>query len=233
MIDALVQNLKANGGTFITFEGGEGSGKSTQSKMLYEYLLSKNIKTIHTREIGGTAVAEKIREIIIHNELLNKSELMLVMAARFEHINKIIIPALLDGVWVICDRFIDSTVCYQSINSDLSINDIYKLHQQLMAVNIKNFADSSIGAIPQDAAEIKFCLMPDITFFIDITPEIGLKRTIARGDNNKFEKKQLEFHQQIYDNFKIIAKQHSPRIITILGENNDKLAVHQQIVEKM
>ncbi|NRB10834.1 MAG: dTMP kinase [Rickettsiaceae bacterium] len=250
-----------NKAKFITFEGGEGSGKSTQSKMLYEYLLSKNIKAIHTREIGGTPTAEKIREIIIHNELLNKSELLLVMGARYEHINKVIIPALLNDTWVICDRFIDSTACYQSIGSaDFSITDIYKLHQELMTINVndikdlttnnhsknsnansnkawqtkyfKNNEDSSIVTTnSKSAAEIS--LMPDMTFFIDVKPSTGLKRTITRGDNNKFESKELEFHQQVYDCFKLIAKQHSPRIITISGENNNIDEVHQEIIRKI
>ncbi|MDA9163874.1 dTMP kinase, partial [Rickettsiaceae bacterium] len=113
---------------FITFEGGEGSGKSTQSKMLHQYLLSKNIKAIHTREVGGTVEAEKIRDLLVYSELLSMSELMLVMAARYEHINKVIIPALLEGSWVICDRFVDSTACYQSGDSGLSMDDIYELH---------------------------------------------------------------------------------------------------------
>ena len=100
---------------FISFEGLEGCGKSTQCKMLYDYLLLKNIKVILTREIGGVDSAEAIREIVVNKELLPISELMLVMAARHEHIQKLIIPKLQDGTSVICDRFVDSTACYQGI----------------------------------------------------------------------------------------------------------------------
>lgn len=110
---------------FITFEGGEGSGKSTQSKMLYDYLESKNVNVLLTREVGGTLEAEKIRDILLHSHLLPMTELMLVMAARFEHMSKIIIPALKQGIWVICDRFIDSTAAYQGINSDIGIDKIF------------------------------------------------------------------------------------------------------------
>ena len=99
-------------GLFITFEGTEGSGKTTQSKILYEHLKSQNIKTIWTREIGGVEIAEKIRDIILHNEMDIMTEFLLVLAARKEHITKLIKPSLEDGYVVICDRFIDSTLVY-------------------------------------------------------------------------------------------------------------------------
>ncbi|CAF0735824.1 unnamed protein product [Didymodactylos carnosus] len=103
----------AKRGKFITFEGGEGSGKSTQSNMLYQYLLSRNILVDLTREVGGTLSAEKMREVLIYQDLLPMSELLQIMAARYEHVHKRIIPKLNAGTWVICDRFIDSTACYQ------------------------------------------------------------------------------------------------------------------------
>ena len=158
---------------FITFEGGEGCGKSTQSKLLYEYLLSKNIPAIHTREIGGTVEAEKIRHLIIYSELKPMSELMLVMAARYEHINKVIIPSLLEGKWVICDRFIDSTACYQSHDSGLNIEDIYELHETLMTYTPKDLG--SIGKSKLDVHKFSTKgIMPDVTFFMDVPPSIGL-----------------------------------------------------------
>jgi dTMP kinase len=100
---------------FISFEGGEGCGKSTQCQMLFDYLESRSIKVVLTREIGGVDTAEAIRNIVVNQELLPMSELMLVMAARFEHVNKLILPKLQDGYWVICDRFVDSTACYQGL----------------------------------------------------------------------------------------------------------------------
>ena len=102
---------------FITFEGGEGVGKTTQSRMLHEYLLSKGIKNIVTREPGGTKVSEYIRKFLSDNEVLNKTELLLIMASRNEHLEQVIKRALAQGVWVICDRFIDSTICYQIVES--------------------------------------------------------------------------------------------------------------------
>jgi dTMP kinase len=211
-MDELKMNL--NKPQFITFEGGEGCGKSTQSKLLYEYLLSKNIKAIHTREIGGTVEAEQIRHLIIYSELKPMSELLLVMAARFEHINKVIIPALLDGTWVICDRFVDSTACYQSGESGLTMLDIYELHESLMKYKL----DSSTIE-PDPAFELqKFSskgILPDITFFMDVPPSIGLNRATERGDANKFESKKLDFHSQVYERFKTAAALHEDRIISI------------------
>jgi len=199
---------------FITFEGGEGSGKSTQSKMLYEYLISNNVKAIHTREVGGTPEAEEIRDLLVHRELYPMSELMLVMAARYEHINKVIIPALNDGTWVICDRFIDSTACYQSNNLGLNIEDIFDLHNKLMKSYINNRV-----------------VMPDITFFMDLPPQIGMKRSFESGDLNKFEDKEMLFHQMVYEKFKTITAKYPARIksLNCIERKADK--IHQEIID--
>lgn len=216
---------------FITFEGGEGSGKSTQSRLLHKYLLSKRIKSIHTREIGGTIEAEKIRHLLVYSDLYPMSELMLVMAARYEHINKVIIPALLDESWVICDRFIDSTACYQLGDSGLTIRDIYDLHTNLMRVSydnkIKNIAKSKIGTYVFETPGV----MPDITFFMDIPPEVGLKRVQGRGHSNKFENKSIDFHYQIYERFKDIIANNKERIISILCQDKSIIEIHQIIID--
>lgn len=213
---------------FITFEGGEGSGKSTQSKMLHEYLLSKNIKSIHTREVGGTVEAEKIRHLLVYSELMPMSELMLVMAARYEHINKVIIPALLEGSWVICDRFIDSTACYQSGASGLTMDDVYDLHKKLMIVSYDNEAENI--AHPQiDMLGI----MPDLTFFMDVPPEIGLNRAGTRGDANKFEEKNISFHQEVYDRFKTITSRDKDRFLSIESVDKTVEEIHKDILNKI
>ena len=213
---------------FITFEGGEGCGKSTQSKLLHEYLLSKNIKAIHTREIGGTVTAEKIRNLIIYSELESISELMLIMAARYDHINKVIIPALLEGTWVICDRFIDSTVCYQSDDCNLTMGDIYDLHDSLMRYIPKGGNASNDNVVDMS----KFSdigIMPDITFFMDVNPEIGLNRATMRGDANKFEDKNIEFHNKVYQRFKEIAERYNERITSIDAGDKSILEIQQII----
>ena len=192
-----------NNPKFITFEGGEGSGKSTQSRKLYEYLALKGIKVIHTREVGGTKEAEEIRTLLIHQHLYHVSELMLVMAARYEHINKLIVPALRDGYTVICDRFVDSTACYQT-GGHLTIEDIFDLHNKLMR-----------------ASDDHRVVMPDVTFFMDLEPQIGIKRSFQTGDVNKFEDKNMNFHQAVYERFKLIASMYIDRIKTINCRNKE------------
>ncbi|WP_341793649.1 dTMP kinase [Rickettsia endosymbiont of Ceutorhynchus obstrictus] len=203
-----MNNLKQ--GTFITFEGGEGIGKSTQCQMLYEYLKSQNIPVILTREVGGTAVAEKMREILVHEELLPMSELLQVMAARYDHIHKKILPSLQEGYTVICDRFIDSTACYQGQYSEIGVNLVYDLHKSLMAG-----------------------LMPNSTFFIDVKPEIAIERMTKRDFNNKFDKRHLDFHQNIYNGFKELAQKFPERIITIDASNLDTQAIHEMIINNL
>jgi dTMP kinase len=197
---------------FISFEGGEGSGKSTQSKKLYEYLVLKSIKVIHTREVGGTKEAEQIRNLLIHQHLYDISELMLVMAARYEHINNLIIPALREGYSVICDRFVDSTACYQT-GGHLTIEDIFDLHNKLMR-----------------ASDDHRVVMPDITFFMDLEPQVGIKRSLQTGDVNKFEEKNMSFHQEVYERFKIIASMYRDRIRIINCKNKEIEDIHQEIL---
>ncbi|MCC8368723.1 MAG: dTMP kinase [Rickettsia endosymbiont of Oxypoda opaca] len=200
-----MNNLKL--GKFITFEGGEGCGKSTQSKILYQYLLSKNTPAILTREIGGTSIAEKMRDILIDEDLLPMSELLQIMAARYDHLHKKILPNLQKGYTVICDRFIDSTACYQGQYSEIGVDLVYDLHKSLMTG-----------------------LMPDITFFIDVKPEIAIERIAKRDANNKFDKKHLDFHQDIYNGFKDISKRFPERIITIDASNLDTQTIHEMII---
>ena len=195
---------------FITFEGLEGCGKSTQVKMLYDYLRSKDVKTLLTREIGGVESSEAIRDIVVNQELLPMSELMLIMAARYEHIQKLILPKLQEGYTVICDRFIDSTACYQGIDQGVGIEKVYKLHRELM-----------------------FNLMPDTTFFIDIKPEVALSRALSRNDNNKFEQKSLEFHNRVYQGFHNILKKFPNRIIKIGANSLNIEDVHRKILNRL
>ncbi|WP_425363039.1 dTMP kinase [Candidatus Tisiphia endosymbiont of Hybos culiciformis] len=197
--------MSIKSGKFITFEGGEGCGKSTQSDMLYQYLLSQNIRVDLTREVGGTIAAEKMRDILVYQDLLPMSELLQVMAARYEHVHKRIIPKLNSGVSVICDRFIDSTACYQGqdVGSDL----VYDLHKSLISP-----------------------VMPDITFFIDIEPNIALERAWARGNNNKFESKNIEFHQKVYNRFQDISDKFPDRIVKINASALSANEIHDIIV---
>lgn len=192
--------------TFITFEGGEGIGKSTQCQMLYEYLKSQNIPVILTREVGGTNVAEKMREILVHTDLLPMSELLQAMAARYDHMVKKIIPALQAGNIVICDRFIDSTACYQGLELENGIELVYNLHKDLMPP-----------------------LVPDITFFIDVESSIAIKQVNSRNMSNKFDVRGLDFYNKIYDCFKELSKKFPERIVTIKASDLDPEQVHELI----
>lgn len=200
--------MHINNAKFVSFEGGEGCGKSTQCRLLYEYLTSKNHRVVLTREIGGTKEAEQIRELMLHNDLLPKSELMLVLAARFEHLNKLIIPALENDYWVICDRFIDSSAVYQGQHTNIGIDRVYNIYKTIISD-----------------------LMPNITFFIDINPQIALKRAHLRGFNNKFEAKPLAFHQNICKLFHEISIKFSDRIIKIDANDKDAHSIHQKIIK--
>ncbi len=192
---------------FITFEGGEGSGKTTQSKKLYQYLIDNNFSAIWTREIGGTELGEKIRDLIINNKMLTKTELLLVIAARNEHIENVIKPALAEGKYVICDRFIDSTAAYQA--EDIAeMKNIFYLNQTI------------IGDF-----------MPSLTIYMNLDPEIALKRAIARGDTNKYEDKPMEFHKRIAAHYKFLSSQFSFRIQEIDGSLNEKV-ISELIINK-
>ena len=170
-------------GIFITFEGGEGTGKSTQSKLLYEHLINKNINTILTREPGGCLESEEIRNILIKGNI-NKwdpiTESLLHNAARREHIKKIIKPALLENKVVICDRFVDSTMAYQGIGLGVSSNFLNILSSEITE-NIK----------------------PNITFIFDMDINTSLERANIRDKEiqNRYEKFDQEFHKRVRNYF--------------------------------
>jgi len=184
---------------FITFEGIEGCGKSTQAKMLFESLTQKNIDAIITREPGGTAVSEKIRKILLDENLMEleaKTEIFLNFAARIEHCEKLIKPALKTGKTVICDRFFDSTLAYQGYGFGVDL----ALIEEINKIAIGNFT-------------------PDITFLIDLPVDIAFSRIKDRSTNNRYEKLGHDFHQKTRDGFLEIATK-NPRICVIDGRKS-------------
>lgn len=171
---------------FISFEGIEGSGKSTQAKKLYDFLMSKNISAILTREPGGTDTCEKIREILIDEKIEKldpKTELLLNFASRIEHTEKLIKPSISENKIVICDRFFDSTFAYQGFGFGIDQNIIEK---------IKNIAIAN--------------LQPDITFLIDIEVDCAFDRIKQRLNNNRYEKLNKNFHIKVRNGFLELAK---------------------------
>ena len=190
---------------FISFEGGEGSGKSTQIKLLAEKL-SKKRKVIITREPGGTKEAEKIRNLIVRGKDQKWSgsvETMLIFAARKDHVDKVILPNLKKGYWVLCDRYIDSTMAYQGYGKKVDI----KLIDSLNKVLIKN-------------------LVPSITFLLDIDPKTGLARSKRKGNNEiRYENMHINFHRKVRISFMKIAKINKNRIKIIdAGQEKDKIS---------
>lgn len=172
-------------GRFITFEGGEGSGKSTQARMLYERLNERGFTSILTREPGGSPIAEEIRKILIEgpeNKLTAWEELLLFMAARLNHYRTTIEPALEAGKHVISDRYIDSSIVYQCLVGSVPVVDALHLVER---------------------SEITY---PDTTFILDIPTSIGLERAEARGVTNRFELRGATYHQRVRQGFLEIQK---------------------------
>jgi len=209
-------------GVFITLEGGEGSGKSTQAQLLKSWFAEAfpGREILVTREPGGTEQAEEIRAILVNgatDKLSVQAEALLMIAARTEHVQKIIQPALRRDAIVICDRFSDSTLVYQGLAHDKDITLLRSIHQF-------GFGD----------------LRPDLTFVLDLPPEQGLKRAEARvqaqNTESRFEEKGLAFHSRVRDGFIELAAQEPDRIVIIdasgTPEHTDKL-VKQQLTNRL
>ena len=192
-----IKKIKSNKGLFISFEGGEGVGKSTQINLLKSSLLNENKDVICTREPGGTEEGEFIRNFLVSGNKAswdNYSEALMFNALRREHINKVINPAILNGTIVLCDRFIDSTIVYQGLAGKIKTSLLFELHE-------------------------KFCynMYPDLTFFLSLDPKLGLERTFERQNinENRFENYGLIYHKKVLNGFENLKKKFNNRIIKI------------------
>jgi dTMP kinase len=198
-------------GKFISFEGGEGSGKSTQIRLLSEAFAAAGIAHVQTREPGGTPGAERIRNLLVSGSADAwdaEAETLLFCAARVDHASKLIRPALGEGRHVICDRFVDSTMVYQGVGKGLAEPYIRMLHR----LTLGN-------------------LMPDLTLVLDIDPAAGLQRAQARaGNETRFEGLGLEFHTHIRAGFLGIA-QREPGRCAVIDATGGVEAVHAQVVD--
>ena len=180
---------------FITIEGAEGTGKSTNIAVLEAMLGENGIDCLRTREPGGSAIAEKIRGLLLRSEEekpAELTELLLIFAARAEHLAKRIEPALASGKWVLCDRFTDATFAYQGGGRGLSRESIATLQTLVQGE-----------------------LRPDLTFILDLDPEIGLGRVRRRGDLDRFEKEAVEFHHRVRRHYLDIARREPERCVLI------------------
>ena len=183
---------------FITFEGLDFSGKSTQAKMLHEYLQSIGVKCLLLREPGGTKISEKVREIILdrkHIEMTPLTEFMLFSASRSQLVSQVVRPHLKKGYVVICDRYYDSSTAYQSYGGSLELKDV------------QNVNEIATGG-----------LKPDLTILIDLTPKAAFSRAHKRASaKDRMENKNLTFYNKVYRGFKDIANHNKKRFVVIKG----------------
>ena len=195
---------------FITFEGGEGTGKSTQAKLLSKSLSSINENNLLTREPGGTKVSDKIRKILVENKNSNLSsdvELLLIYASRHQHLKEKIIPSLKEKT-VICDRYIHSTISYQ--------------------FDMKNFAKK----LDFFHKYFAFNLMPDLTILLDLAPDIGLKRSLKiKKKETRFENKDKIYHEKIRKNFLKLSKKY--KNIYKIDASSSKKVIHKELIDHL
>ncbi len=201
-------------GVFITFEGGEGSGKTTIANMIKETLTLEGYHVVLTREPGGVDIAEKIRDVIVDVKNTNmdkKTEALLYAASRRQHLVEKVIPALEQGYVVICDRYVDSSLVYQGIARGIGIDEVYEMN--LFATDNK---------------------LPDCTIFFDVKPEVGLKR--VHSDNtrevNRLDLEKMEFHQKVYEGYLTICDKYSDRIVKVNAELSVD-EVYNQVLERI
>ncbi|AGF49046.1 dTMP kinase [Candidatus Kinetoplastidibacterium galati] len=184
-------------GKFITLEGIDGAGKSTNSLWLADMLRFKGINVINTREPGGTELGDKIRYLILENEMLSETETMLIFAARFEHFKKIIQPAIKNNIWVICDRFIDATYAYQGSGKGVSAN-LIKTLEDLLITNI----------------------VPDLTLLFDIPFDLMTQRISLIKKLDRFEKNNGIFFNKVRNSYLEIAR-NNPNRVKIIDSSRD------------
>ena len=179
-------------GRFISLEGIEGTGKSTQAKLLSDYLKEKGFEVVLTEEPGGTQIGLRIRELLLsveHKGMTAVTELLLYNASRSQHIREIIVPAISSGAIVITDRFTDSTIAYQGFGRGIDLNLI-----------------NSIDLIATER------LRPDITILLDLDAEVGLKRNKGINKTDRLELEDLEFHQRVRNGYHNLAEKEPERI---------------------
>lgn len=197
-------------GKFITFEGPDGAGKTTQVRRLAAYLQTLGYRVLTTREPGGTEVAEKIRGILLdplNHKITHRTEALLYAASRAQHVEELIVPALTGGEIVVCDRYTDSTIAYQG----------YGRRQDLdFLIRVNEMATQGLS--------------PDLTILLDLPPEIGMDRIrdLRHGAGDRLEQQSLTFHCQVRQGFLTLAEQH-PRRIKVVSAEQEADEVFAQI----
>ena len=184
-------------GKFITFEGCDGCGKSTQLRLFSEYLTKNGIPHIFTREPGGGKISESIREILLSGknmEMTDECEALLYAASRVQHLSDRVEPALKEGKLVICDRYVDSSFAYQAYARGLGVDFIGKIN----AFAIEKY-------------------LPDVTIFIELTPEEAFLRKHGADENDRLEQAGMAFHKRVYEGYCALAEKEPLRIVKVDG----------------
>lgn len=184
-------------GLFITFEGLDASGKTTQVKSLTQALEARGIEYILTREPGGTELGETLRDMLLSHRytgMSKRAEMLLYAASRAQHVEELIRPSLLAGKYVICDRFIDSSLVYQGLGLGLGIEDVYKVN--MLAIE---------------------SLLPDLTIVLELSAEQSLQRLEVRGGLDRIESRSLEYHQRVSEGYRQLKKLFPERIVSFDG----------------
>ncbi|MBI2294773.1 MAG: dTMP kinase [Betaproteobacteria bacterium] len=195
-------------GKFITLEGIDGAGKSTHLDWLARFLANRGITVKVTREPGGTALGEKLRQLMLHGEarLHPETETLLMFAARREHLEQVILPALASGTWVVCDRFTDATYAYQSGGSGVPWDKVAALEQW-----------------------VQQGLQPDVTVIFDVAPEVGRARAAKGKSADRFEREPGGFHERVRQGYLRRAKE-APRRVHVIDANAAIAEVHKKLV---
>jgi len=204
-------------GFFVTFEGIEGCGKTTQIRHLTAHLEGKRQPFLLTREPGGTAISDRIRQILLSSEnsrMEPATEFFLYAAARAQHIAEVVLPALRNGKTVLCDRFADATLAYQGFGRGLNLAWLEEIHNRFLQG-----------------------LKPDLTFLLDLPVEEGLRRAWKRMENqavkeDRFEKEDLAFHQRVREGYLLLARREPNRIVVLDGMK-DEQTLHREILNRL
>ncbi|MCG8426893.1 MAG: dTMP kinase [Chromatiales bacterium] len=194
-------------GKFITVEGGEGAGKSSNIAFIRKYLEEQGIDVIYTREPGGTPLGEEIRDLLLghkHDGMSDETELLLMFAARAQHLHQVILPALRQGQWVLCDRFTDASFAYQGGGRGVAWEKIENLQTWLQGD-----------------------LRPDLTLLLDLSVEVGMDRASKRSTPDRFESEALSFFEKVRDAYLRIAKEQPERVKIVDAGQSLETVQHQ------
>lgn len=190
---------------FITFEGGEGAGKTTLIAALKKYLEELHLEVVLTREPGGSNIAEKIRQVILdvnNTDMTARTEALLYAASRVQHLDEVIIPALKENKVVVCDRYLDSSLAYQGYARGLGFESVLKINTYALDY------------------------LPNLTFYIDLDPQIGLDR-IKNRSQNRLDKEQLDFHLKVREGYLKIAELYKNRVVVINGNQSIEQVIEE------